>query len=221
MLKYLFLGLFFVMSVVHLYHSYINDRAKRAKTKPFLLIFLILYYVTATGNLNILLLLALITSWLGDVLLIPKGDKWFVIGGISFWISHFFFVLSYAQHVDYSKVSWLIVIPAVIVYVIIALSVIMAVKDNTPKPMLIPMYGYLLANSTMNAFALMRWMTLKNTGAMVAFIGAVLFFMSDCLLFLVRYHKNKNHIWRRHFLVMLTYLAGELLITIGMIMIGG
>jgi uncharacterized membrane protein YhhN len=221
MLKYLFLGLFCLTSLIHLYHSYINDKKNRAKTKPFLLIFLILYYVTAAKNINAMLLAALIASWLGDVPLIPDGHKWFIAGGISFLISHVFFIFSYVPGIIHYHVNWLIVIPLAIVYFTIAIRIIMAVKDNTPKMMLIPMNGYLWANSIMNVFALMQWMTLRNTGSLVAYVGAVLFFTSDCLLFLVRYHKNKDHIWRKHFLVMATYLIGELLITAGMLMIGG
>jgi uncharacterized membrane protein YhhN len=63
-------------------------------------------------------------------------------------------------------------------------------------------------------------MSLKNTGAAVAFAGAVLFFASDCTLFLVRYHDNENLVFRKHFTVMLTYLLAEFLITFGMILIG-
>ena len=63
----------------------------------------------------------------------------------------------------------------------------------------------------------MRLFSQKNIWGAVAFAGAVLFFISDCTLFLVRYHKNKNLIFKRHFTVMLTYLLGELLIVIGVL----
>ena len=45
------------------------------------------------------------------------------------------------------------------------------------------------------------------------------FFTSDCTLYLVRYHKNKDLIFKKHFTVMLTYLLGEALITVGMLLI--
>ena len=60
----------------------------------------------------------------------------------------------------------------------------------------------------------------NSAGAAVAYVGAVLFFISDCTLFLVRYHKNKDLIFKRHFTVMLTYIVGELLITQGVLMLG-
>ena len=78
---------------------------------------------------------------------------------------------------------------------------------------------YLLCNSTMNLFAMMQLFTLKNKGAAIAYAGAVLFFISDCTLFLVRYYKNPDVVFRKHFTVMLTYLAGEFFITLGMMMV--
>ncbi len=210
---YAFLILFFVFSGIHLYDSWKDDAAARKKTKPFLLIFLILFYVTAAqrhGGIEYHLLLALVTSWLGDVLLMPKGHHWFALGGVSFGASHVFFILVYAAN---------IVIPVALLYFAVVFAVIFAVQPTTPKIMVGPMYIYLLANATMNSFALMQLITHRSAGAVVAYIGALLFFISDCTLFLVRYYKkNEDLIFHKHFTVMLTYLFGELLIVVGMLM---
>ncbi|MBQ9593429.1 MAG: lysoplasmalogenase [Lachnospiraceae bacterium] len=210
--------LYLVFSVVHLCDSYRDDARARARTKPFLLFFLILYYLFCAGDdIRGFLLAALIACWLGDVLLIPKGHGWFTAGGISFLFGHIFFILAYMQNIDYAAVPWLIVIPIALVYYYISVKIILALIPTTPKAMLPPMCLYLIANSTMNAFALMQLFTHKNAAAAIAYAGALLFFVSDCTLFLVRYYKNPNLIYRRHFTVMLTYLAGELLIVIGVL----
>jgi hypothetical protein len=73
----------------------------------------------------------------------------------------------------------------------------------------------------MNIFALMQLFSLRNSGALTAYIGAVLFFISDCTLFLVRYYKNPDIIYKKHFTVMLTYLLGEYLIVAGILMLNG
>lgn len=219
MLRYLFLFLFVVFSAIHLKDSWKDDAGKRAKTKPFLLLFLALYYLCATDKINIFLLLALVTSWLGDVLLIRKGHKWFAYGGISFMFCHFFFIAVYAARIHLSSFPWLLVVPAVPIYYGISLKIILALRPTTPKSMVVPMYIYLLANSTMNIFAFMQLLTTQLAGAWVAFIGAVLFFISDCTLFLVRYYKNENLIFKKHFTVMLSYLLGEFLITQGILML--
>ena len=74
------------------------------------------------------------------------------------------------------------------------------------------MIFYLVMNSTMNVFALIQLMSLRSVGAIVAYVGAVSFFISDCTLYLVRYHSNKDLIFKRHFTVMLTYRLVEALI---------
>ena len=220
-MKYAALVLLAVSSVIHLYHSWIDDYEKRRYTKPLLLIFIILYYLFSVDNYSFLLIAALITSWLGDVLLIPKGDKWFVMGGISFMATHVLLVLVYAFNFEFSRVIWPMIIPLALMYYGISAVIIHTLKPSTPKKMLLPMYFYLLCNSTMNLFALMQITSLRSKGAAVAYIGAVLFFVSDCTLFLVRYHKNKNLIFKKHFTVMLTYILGEFLITQGVIMLAG
>ena len=66
-----------------------KNQKLRSITKPFLLLSLLGFYVFAARNVLLLIVLALFFSWLGDVLLIPKGVKWFTAGGISFMISSY------------------------------------------------------------------------------------------------------------------------------------
>ena len=217
-MKYAIITLYIILSGIHLYHSWKDDAKRRAMTKPFLLLLLAIYYALSTTDLSWALILALLTSWLGDVLLIPKGHKWFTMGGISFLFSHFLFIAVYTPTVDFAVVPIVFMVAMAVIYYGISLMIIRAVRKTTPKIMVAPMYMYLLANSTMNLFALMRLFTLGSFGSAVAYVGAVLFFISDCTLFLVRYYRNKDLIFKRHFTVMLTYLAGEMFIVLGILM---
>ena len=220
-MKYLFLALFIITSVIHLVDSWNNDRIKRARTKPFLLVFLTLFYVFATPEIDYFLLGALITSWLGDVLLIPRGDKWFIVGGISFMLAHFLFIISYAGNIDLGKANWYIVVPMAVIYFGISFWILHILKPSTPKKMVLPMNFYLLCNSAMNLCALLQLMTYRNLGSLLALLGAVLFFVSDCCLFVLRYHSRQGLIFKNHFTVMITYLLGEFLITAGMLSLSG
>lgn len=213
--------MFIVFSVLHLIASFNDDAEKRKKTKPFLLIWLLLYYVFSTDNLSVFLVLALFFSWLGDVLLIPKGHKWFAFGGISFMFSHLFFILAYTNNFEFKDLKPVVLVIAGIVYFGTSFKIMRELRVSTPKSMIFPMFFYLMCNSTMNMFALMQMMSRKDIGSVVAYIGAVLFFISDCTLFLVRYYKNKDIIYKKHFTVMLTYLLGEFLITLGILMMRG
>ena len=71
----------------------------------------------------------------------------------------------------------------------------------------------------MNVFAFMQLLSDPCLASAIAYIGAVLFFISDCSLFFVKFHKNRNIIFKRHFTVMLTYVLGEFLITQGVMML--
>ena len=215
----LWLALLTVVSAVHLVHSWRGDEKKRVYTKPLLLILLIAYYVASTKALSTTLILALATSWLGDVLLIPKGHGWFSAGGVSFMFTHFFLVVVYSEEIDFQLISWPLVAPIAVLYYGISAVVIYELKPTTPKIMLIPMYFYLICNSTMNIFSLMLFISLQSTASFVALVGAILFFISDCSLFLVEYYRNKNLLPKPRFVVMSTYIIGEFLITQGVLML--
>ena len=220
-LKYVFLALLAVFTFIHLYHSWTNERKKRAITKPFLLPLIILYYLFSVAQVNWILVAALITSWIGDVLLIPKGTKWFLAGGISFLISHITFICVYIGNVDFAAVNFFNVVPVALLYIAAAALIFKTLLPHADnKPLFGAMAFYILTNATMNIFALMQLLTLKNPGAVVAYIGAVLFYCSDCSLFLVDFHPKKDLVFKRHFTVMLTYVIGEFLITQGILMIG-
>ena len=218
-MKILFLILYLAVSALHLVASWRDEPDMRKKTKPFLLILLLLYYLFAADKISVWLVLALLASWLGDVLLIPKGNKWFTMGGIAFMFSHLFFVLVYCGQITLSKVNPVLILPLAAAYYGFSLFIIRRIRHNTPKAMVAPMYFYLICNSTMNIFALMQLLSRPSLAAAVAYVGALLFYASDCCLFLVRYGDKPEIIFKKHFTVMLTYLLGELLIVVGMLML--
>ena len=76
------------------------------------------------------------------------------------------------------------------------------------------MFLYLLINGTMNTFAICRFISDMTRGPFITMIGAILFFISDVILFFVRF--NENCRLKTHFAVMLTYSLGELLILVGL-----
>ena len=216
-MKSLFLILFFLSVILHLAVSYVDLPKYRAITKPFPLTLLLLYALACSGASAPFLLLALFTSLLGDVLLIFEGHVWFITGGISFLLAHIFFIFVYNGALPEYPILR-IILPVSALYLCCSILVIRLIRKNTPGSMLLPMWLYLLANSTMNVFALLRFLKMGTPGAGLAFLGAFLFYVSDCLLFLVRFHPKKDLIPRKHFWVMFCYLMGEFLITRGVLM---
>lgn len=211
---YLFLAIFIISTAIHLYASYKKDQRLRNLTKPFILLALLGYYCVCANPVSVLIILALILSWLGDVLLIPKGVKWFVVGGISFMASHVFFILGYSKLFSFADVplAWIFILGTVFAA---AVCIIFShLKQYLAKALFYPMFLYLLINGTMNCFALFRMISNFNAATLVTSIGALLFFISDSCLFFVRFNKKNQS----HFKVMLTYSLGEFLIITGLIM---
>lgn len=208
--------LFFIVTGAHLYASLKKDKPLRNKTKPFILLTLLAYYCLSADPIAATVVLALIFSWIGDVLLIPNGVKWFTIGGISFMVSHFFFILTYAALTDFTKISRTVMVVLPVLFVISTLIIFKYLRPHLPKALFYPMLLYLLINGGMNCFAWFRSMSAAGPAAVITAIGALLFYVSDTSLFFVRFNKDSR--LKTHFLVMLTYSIGEFLIVLGLIL---
>lgn len=221
-MSYVLLGIFAVVTALHLYARLTRKTKLRDISKVFILIPLIILYLIEAARINAInpfVVIALVACWIGDVLLIMHGVKWFIFGGISFWIGHASFIVAYNYDIIYSKVPiWLLIITPIIMVAGVSL-VLIKLKPFVKKKLFIPTCGYLLFNGSMNVFAIFRLATgiaiNSFVGPLITVIGALLFLISDSTLFFARF--NKNSIMHTHFLVMLTYSIGELLIVLGLI----
>ena len=214
-MKYIFLAIFIVSTAFHLYASLRKETKMRNISKPFIILSILGFYILAARQVSAAIVIALILSWIGDVLLIPKGNKWFTAGGISFMIGHFFFILGYLKDIDFASIPVFLIILLAIFFTAAVLFIFSKLKPHLPKPLFYPMLLYLLINGAMNCFAIFRNISLSSLPGIVTAIGAALFFVSDSSLFFVRFHKNSA--LKTHFLVMLTYSIGEFLIILGLI----
>ena len=215
-MKYLFLVIFAITTTIHLYASLKKDQHLRNISKPWILLSLLGFYLCAAPEIKLSVVLALIFSWIGDMFLILKGVKWFTIGGISFMISHFFFIISYCEYIDFANLNKVVVCVLISLFVIAATIIFKYLKPYLLKQLLYPMYLYLIVNGLMNCFAWFRSMCSSGFASVATAIGALLFFISDSSLFFVRFNPNSK--LKTHFLVMLTYSIGELLIVLGLVL---
>ena len=214
-MKYVFLAVFFVSTAIHLAASLRKNTKVRNITKPFILLSLLGFYVVAARSLSTAIVLALIFSWLGDILLIPKGTKWFTAGGIAFMISHAFFILGYTRDIVFSRISVFLIVLLAVFFAVTVAFVFSKLKPHLPKALFYPMFLYLLINGAMNCFAIFRCVSAPSAATITTAVGAALFFVSDSSLFFVRFKKDSR--LKTHFLVMLTYSIGEFLIVLGLL----
>ena len=214
-MKYAFLAIFTISVIIHLYASLQKDKRLRNLSKPFIVMSLLGFYVQAASSISVMVILALIFSWIGDVLLIHKGIKWFASGGVAFTISHGFFIAGYIRDISFSRISVLLIIMLLAFFVAIVVIIFSKLKSHLPKPLFYPALFYLLVNGVMNCFAIFRLVSDVTVATVVTALGAILFFISDTTQFTVRFKRNSR--LKTHFLVMLTYSVGELLIVLGLL----
>ena len=214
-MKFFCLAVFFIATAVHLYASARKDTKTRNISKPFLLLSLLGFYVLAARDPSVAVILALLFSWIGDVLLMPKGIKWFTAGGIAFMVSHAFFIAGYCKDIVFSRIPPLLIAALAVFFAALVCYIFKKLKPHLPKALFWPMFLYLLLNGAMNCFAIFRCVSLPTAATLTTAVGAALFFVSDTTLFFVRF--NKEGRLKTHFLVMLTYSLGEFLIVLGLL----
>lgn len=214
-MNYVFLASFIFFTAFHLVASFKKVRHLRVFSKGFIVFSLLAFYVTTAANPSWLVVIALLFSWIGDLLLIPHGTKWFVAGGISFMVSHLFFVFAYMDGIDFGKVNpWFIVLFACLYVSAVAL-IFVKLVPRLPKPLIAPMALYLCINGCMNCFAIFRLISNPCAATIITVVGAVSFFISDTMLYFLKF--NKDFLLKSHFGVMLSYCLAEFLIVLGLI----
>lgn len=205
--------IFVITSGIHLIASYKQNIKLRAISKVLILPSLILFYISKANTAEIYFVIALIFSWLGDLLLIPKGKLFFTFGGIAFLISHLFFIIAYTSHIESFKECILIFAIVEIIYISITLVVFKHLTKYLPKFLIVPMFIYLITNASMNSFAFTLMYSVRDIYTLIIYLGALSFFVSDTNLFFVRFKIEEQK--QNHFVVMFTYIIAEFLIVLG------
>ncbi len=218
MISYVFIAIYFIAAALNLVASKTSNRKLFCATKPALMLALCLYCVfESLPETDFIMICALAACWAGDVLLIPEGELLFFAGGTVFFAGHVLFIICFARCVDFDGLPLGILVLAAVLYFAASGFVMSRARKSAPKIMLIPMLLYLLCNSATNLFALAYLAKSPGICLAIAFTGAVLFFLSDCALFLMRYDSGRAAFYKTDFFVMLTYIAGVFMITLGLL----
>ena len=184
-------------------------------TKPFLMLSLLLYYISASPDPKPILIAALVCCWIGDILLMKTGDVWFLAGGSAFIAAHILLMIMFFRSDIPSGSSFFILAVIEGIYLCISAAVVRRIGSAPGGIIRALMVMYLLINSATNIFALSDLMSFPADGTALAYAGAVLFFLSDCSLFLVMYCEDPPLVYRKNFTVMITYIFALLLIVAG------
>ncbi len=183
-------------------------------TKPIVLVGLLLFLVMqAPVTMSRLpFLLGLAFSLLGDIFLIPKGTRWFLVGMGAFSITQLMYIWGF----NTSKVSWPVLVVGIAAYLVGVILIHLLVnrfsQSSSINKAILPylkIYGALVLAMSMSALLCLARPAWSDLAAVLAGIGGVLFFLSDGMIALEKLDRRlpKNRFW-----VIFTYHIAQFLI---------
>lgn len=145
--------------------------------KPLVMICIVLIAVlgqTTDPLYKVLIIAGLLFSMAGDTLLMPPWNR-FVAGLIAFLVAHLFYIVAFASQIT-TMVWWpliLVAIYGVVIYVFLAPSL-----DKMKAPVL----AYIIVILVMAWLGWVYWLQARDLSALLAFVGAIFFVVSDSIL---------------------------------------
>jgi len=185
--------------------------------KPLIIIWLMSYFVLQSRDVQSRLkkwvILALLFSWLGDVLLMFQEDNplFFLLGLSSFLIAHIFYILffHFVRMKERVKSKWYLLLMVAVYY-----AVLIVILSPYLGDMKLPVQIYAVVISFMFMLA-MHMLFIKNKSAgLWMMMGALLFVISDSILAINKFYQSFE---MAGIVVMLTYGLAQLFITEGAI----
>jgi len=151
-----------------------------------------------------LVLAGLALSLLGDIALMFP-EKWFTAGLVAFLAAQVFYILAFKPRPGH-PVSPATFLP----FVLFGLLMFFLLAPKL-GPMKIPVFVYIAAITTMAGFAAARFVDRGGTKPLLAFIGAVLFLISDSVL---AYDRFARKVPGARIIILGTYFPAQLLIAL-------
>jgi uncharacterized membrane protein YhhN len=212
-LTYVFFGLFVALTIVQLVAAFLEKEMLRKITKPFCVFFLALA-VVVTLPTHPLIYIGAFLGVLGDIALISKNKKIFLLGTFLFLFGHFcylseaLFIMMKNQPLDW----WF--------YVVVGFAVLLIILGGYPfsKKITGTRYLALAGNFYIGVLLLVSVVSIIASVQgyanfmILGVLGGVSFLASDMILTKSFFIKDFR---RRDYYIMLFYLIGQALILIG------
>lgn len=208
---------FLAILAFDLFAVYSGYENLRSISKPLLMPVLIADFIFSTkafvSSLKKWVVLALVFSWLGDVLLMfdLMNNNFFIFGLIAFLIAHIFYIVFYERitRLENLRKNYWLFIPVLIYY-----SILIYVLSPHLGEMKLPVriYGVVISYMLIQALQVARIKNKQASGMMI--IGAILFIASDSILAINKFYSPFE---TAGIAIMATYGIAQLLITLGAI----
>jgi uncharacterized membrane protein YhhN len=209
MLVAILTALAFVSATLTIYAASQNHRRLLLYVfKPLTILFIILIAVQvkspASSFYRYMIIGGLIFSLAGDVFLMLPSDR-FIQGLVSFFVAHLFYIA--ALIFEGGQETHFRIIFAFMLY---GMLMVQLLWPHLGK-MRLPVLAYMLVILMMGWTATGRWIGTKQPGSLFAFLGAILFIISDSALAVDRF---KGHFTKAQVYILTTYFAAQWLIAL-------
>ncbi|MCL2196605.1 MAG: lysoplasmalogenase [Treponema sp.] len=206
-LKLIFLIILGVVSVIYLTTLFFKENVFQFVLKGLLIPLILAVYIFGANKVFLPIVLALIFAWIGDVLLIKISNLLcFRLGLASFLIGHICYITAMFGFGQPFNIPFLI-----ICFIVGAGLGFLIFKIIQPTPdMKIPVIAYETIILVMAIFAVQLFTSQGGGFGALVLAGSICFVASDTSLALVTFRKKPYYVF-----VMVTYIAAQLLITLG------
>lgn len=201
--------LFWTIGLAHVFFQYTHQEIWINLTKPLLVPLLALFYYQK--NSKKIFLVALLFSWIGDLLLMNEGSIFFLMGILSFWVAQLLYLYFIKKEIRlplnefFSSKKGLLSVFLFVSYFLGTMSLLSS-KLGT---LTIPVSGYAITLASIGAAAMLLWMTKNDSKTFALFAGVLLFIVSDSMIAFNTFYFEKNIFG---FWVMATYIPAQFLI---------
>jgi uncharacterized membrane protein YhhN len=203
----LLLRIFILLSILYLGCILFNLATWLFYLKPLLLLPLIIAVFISTSFKNkIILLIALVFSWLGDILLlfVFKDAIYFMLGLAAFLIAHIFYIVLFVKELEKAngKIEFKKGLILIAIYLITMLLVLVPHLGGLTIPVII----YAITISIMLYMAYLLSFHCPKPASVYLLTGAISFILSDSIL---AFDKFYQPIPMSALLIMATYLYAQ------------
>lgn len=222
--KKVLIGFYALFSVANILADAFSHVMLGMVTKPFLMVWLSLYFHVATkhrpSRFSRFILFGFLFSIAGDTFLMlvdnpPHIPSFFLLGLGSFLLAHLCYLtafLRYSDGIGLIRKKPLLVLPFIVFWI----SINWVMWEGVPSGMKLPVVVYSLAISAMAVGCLNLRELMPARAWQVLFVGVLCFLFSDTIIGINKFYYMGTMPYAR-FLIMAPYLLGQFLIAQGAI----
>ena len=187
------------------------------KTKSILMLVLMAVYAVNSSTLLLSVVLALLCAWLGDVLLLYRGNASLTWGGLAFIFCHLLYIWTFWQ-ISYPHSEWQSYVIVALLYIFVGKLFYTGFIRNFYElnDFLKCGIGLYLLIILMMSFSSSLIIRANNIYTFAPFIGSLLFLFSDYLL-AIGYKMQNTFLYYPW--AMASYLTAQLLIIGGLVLL--